>query len=95
MLRLRDEHEFLRDSLFYYLFSDHVVFDDIDSALSYLHDGAHPPAVIYTKDGIKIERNGMFDPSQRDNFDNLEYIYGELLRPPQGLAKANQGKVYD
>lgn len=91
MIRLKDEHEMLRDTLFYYLFSDFIVFDDLESASAYLKEGSHPPATIFTKDGIRLERSGCFDPTQREGAEQLEFVYGELLRPPQGLAKAQQG----
>jgi hypothetical protein len=91
---LKDEDETLRDTLFYYLYQDYVVFDDLESALTFLQEGNHHPAIIYTKNGIKLEKSGGFDPTQKDNLDSLEFVYGELLRPLLGLAKAQQGKLF-
>ncbi len=97
MMRLKDEHEGLRDTLFFSLFGDAVVFDDIESALLYLHDGSNPPARVYTKDGIRLDhKQGIFDPSDKGQqaLEHLEFIFGELMRPPQNLAKSQQGKIY-
>jgi hypothetical protein len=82
MLKLTQENEELRDTLFHSIFRGTLVFDDIRSAVDYkksLIAQQKGPPPIFTMEGDKLTADGMMNPKKGQGKlpDRLEYIFGQ------------------
>jgi hypothetical protein len=82
LIQLRPEHERLRDSVFWAVFKNAILVDDLESAIKYrkyLTDEKRSCPVIYTLAGDRMETHGMLDPTIGAGRlpENLEYVYGQ------------------
>lgn len=83
MLQLDPKNEELRDTLFYHIFKNSMLFDDLDSGMKYrrtlIKERKRPPA-IFTVDGNKIGIDAVLDPKKGKKPDDLRNILG--MQPP-------------
>lgn len=79
MLQLDPKNEELRDTLFYHIFKNSLLFDDLDSGMKYrrtlIKERKRPPA-IFTVDGNKIGVDAVLDPKKGKKPDDLRHIFG-------------------
>ena len=70
MIQLKPDQEHLRDSVFFSVFRDKIVFDTMESAMAYRSDiighsgGMRRIPTIYCRSGEIIAADGLQDPSQ-------------------------------
>ena len=83
MIQLDAKNEGLRDSLFFQIFKNALLFDDLDSAMDFrrsvIHRDQQPPN-LYTVDGHKVGTDGVLDPNKGRRPTNLKNIFG--MQPP-------------
>lgn len=83
MLQLDAKNEGLRDSLFFQIFKNAILFDDLDSAMEYrravIHRDSQPPN-LYTVCGQKVGTDGVLDPNKGRRPANLKNVFG--MQPP-------------
>lgn len=89
MIQLTPENEHLRDSLFYCIYRNAILFDDLVSAISYrkslVDQGRRAPS-LYTVTGDRVQSDGVLNPKPNNKLPaNLKSVFGQL--PQAGAAE--------
>ncbi len=96
ILVLEPDYEYLRDTLFYNIFGNAIMFDNFKDALEYrktLVKANQRPPTLFTLAGEKISQNAVLDPSGNARLPNhLEYVYGEPKVKQIAEMQATYGK---
>lgn len=84
LIELNDDNESLRDTVFYNIFRDAILFDTLADGVEYrslcVRQRRNCPT-IYTRDGGFISSSGLLDPTAKlDPSKELEFMFGELPR---------------
>ena len=79
LIELPVSKEHLRDTVFYEIYHNSILIDNIDCAKEYRKhlngiNAIAPP--IYTRDGTKLASNGLMTPNKTNQ--NLQFVYGEM-----------------
>lgn len=82
MICLNGNNEHLRDTVFYAIYREKILFDDISSASLYrktLVGCGITPADFYTRDGKKLSSDGILNPGVGSNRVpvSLDFVYGQ------------------
>lgn len=81
LIQLDQDNEDLRESIFYSIFENSLLFDDNISAKAYrdwfLQHGRGSMPDIFTKEGVKFDRRGIIWRRNVDDPTELQYIFGE------------------
>lgn len=93
MIELEDES--LRETIFFPIFGESVVFDDMASAIEYRrnallrHENAH---TLYTCSGERLDTSGILDPRGQRMPKDLKYMFGQMRsRNREELSSVEQG----
>jgi hypothetical protein len=81
LIQLRSSDEHLRDTVFWNIFRNSLLFEDLDSATKYrqtLAKNCKPPVQVVTKKGDVIATDGMMDPGNRIEAKKLRFMFGEM-----------------
>ena len=82
LIELPASHEHLRDTIFYNLFHNSIIFDDFTNATAYRREiVSHGMRVsnIYTLTGERIGSSGVFDPSSKNKLPRaLPIVFGQM-----------------
>lgn len=81
LLHLKPDLESLRDTLFFNIFNNAILFDDMNSALDYrqylVQNDIRPPS-MYTLQGTKVTSQAVLDPGPGGmKPSRLDYVFGE------------------
>lgn len=80
LIQLDSEVEHLRDTIFWAIFGNSILFDDFESAVEYrkhVVERGNTPRPIYTTTGHRILSKGILDPKGSAMPADLPYIFGE------------------
>ena len=96
MLQLKPEYEYLRDTLFFNIFSTSILFDDMNAALDYrkylVQNEIRPPS-MFTLQGTKLTSQAVLDPGPGGTKpDRLDYVFGEQPSRVFESIRAENGK---
>ena len=78
LLILEPRNEHLRETLFWTIFRNTIIFKDLDDAIDYgtkLAKRNQPPMAMYSEDGQKILGDGILDPHSSPP-SKLDYVFG-------------------
>lgn len=78
MLKLEPRNEYLRDTLFWHMFRNTLLFKDFADAVRYGRDLANdnkPAQSMYSEDGQQVLADGILDPNAV-NPSKLDFVFG-------------------
>ena len=83
LIRLQPQLEYLRDTLFYAIYKDSLLFDTLDSALNYKRkcfQQNRQVGNLYTLQGDRILSNGILNPDKSAKLEGarLRFVYGQF-----------------
>eukprot|EP00605_Chrysophyceae_sp_TOSAG23-4_P001164 GSChrysophyteH1.ASY1.ANO1.1272.1 assembled CDS len=93
VIQLDREYEYLRDNLFWSIFSNSIIFDTTDDALDYkkrkISSGVRPPLIL-TMEGDRFPADGIYDPNLKVP-RNVQIMFGE--QPPANREDTKKRQV--
>jgi hypothetical protein len=83
MIQLRENEEYYRDTIFWNIYHQTLLFDNLDNALEYYKSCKRNNRLVhemYTRNGDRVDSRGALDPTpgQGRMPALLKYIYGEM-----------------
>jgi hypothetical protein len=85
MIQLEPSNESMRDTLFYAIFRDSILFDNIETASYYRRallkstGGLRNPPTIFCRSGDRINSEGIMDPKRvKSRRTESAYVFGQL-----------------